>query len=384
MLDGQIRVEGLPAEIPGGDELRDELTGFYEDFGFTLYGRAYSEYMMTRHSMIALLNGFDSLDGRIPDETDRIARLFWDNRWFRLLAERGYNLNVYHLHGWDFCGSDAGYAARCVAYSTGSITNIEGANITVDAKARVIFATFLRSLVPYRTFMLLVPPADGAPRMLPEGPLLYAPDSLALLERLLEDIRAAPRGTAYFAHLLIPHSSHMMDGDCRIRPDPLTWSSNGSLHVTSGTLNSRDSRELRYVHYLAQVRCLHSALRRFLEGLKEIDVFDDATIVIHGDHGSRIARIAPLTTQVQPLSDRDMVDMYSVLFALRMPSQTPGYRHGLVSAQALFRETLLGDPPRNRPAEVYFDYPATTLARPVKPPFPRNPMADFGRAPNSQ
>lgn len=63
VFDEQIGVEGLPTDIAGGEDLRDELRRFYDDFGFTLFGRAYSEYARTNHSMIALLNGFDSLDG---------------------------------------------------------------------------------------------------------------------------------------------------------------------------------------------------------------------------------------------------------------------------------------------------------------------------------
>ncbi len=100
------------------------------------------------------------------------------------------------MKGWDYCGGVAGHAARCVAYTTGSITNIEDADLTVEAKARVILATYLRSLIPYRTFVLLAGPAAWPPRVLPERPFLYAPDSIAVLEQMLADIRAAPRGTA--------------------------------------------------------------------------------------------------------------------------------------------------------------------------------------------
>ncbi len=92
--------------------------------------------------------------------------------------------------------------------------------------------------------------------------------------------------------------------------------------------------------------------------------------------------MAPLITMPGPLSDQDLADMYSVLFALRTPSIAPGYRQGLVSSQALFRETFLGYPPQNGPAEVYFDYPANALASPTPPPFPRRPMSDLRRAPD--
>ena len=142
--------------------------------------------------------------------------------------------------------------------------------------------------------------------------------------------------------------------------------------------------EVRYIGYFAQVGCLHSALRRFFEGLMEIGAFEDATIVVHGDHGSRIALIAPLTTAPQPLSDEDLADMYSVLYAVRSPSLAPGYREDLKSLQDLFREMFLGGAPRVRAPEVYLDYPATPDTSPTPPPFPRRPMSNLGLTPNSQ
>ncbi len=383
VFDEQIGVEGLPSDIADGADLRDELRRFYADFGFTLYGRAYSEYSQTPHSMISLLNGFDSLDGKIPDGKYERLQMYWDNHWFKTLTERGYLIHAYHINGWDFCGGKAGHTTRCVTYSDGSITNIEGTDLTVDAKVKVILVSYLHALVPYRIFRVLAGPAGLPPHMLPEQPNLHAPDSLAVLEQMLADIRAAPRGTAYFAHLLIPHDTHMLDQDCKIRADPLTWTNSGDLDIPTGVLNSAASRELRYIGYFAQVRCLHSALRRFFDGLMEIGAFDDATIVLHGDHGSRIARIAPLTTAPQPLSDEDLADMYSVLYAVRSPSLAPGYRQDLRSLQTLFREMFLGGTPRDRPPEVYLDYPATIHTRLTKPPFPRRPMSDLGRAPDS-
>ena len=112
-------------------------------------------------------------------------------------------------------------------------------------------------------------------------------------------------------------------------------------------------------------------------------MFEDATIVLHGDHGSRIARVAPLTTMPQTLSDQDLTDMYSVLYAVRSPSLAPGYREELVSLQAQFRDTFLGAPRGDGPPEVYLDYPATVDSSLTKPPFPRRPMSGLRRAPES-
>lgn len=381
VFDEQIGIEGLPTEIAGGAELRAELRQFYDDFGFTLYGRAYSEYSRTNHSMVALLNGYQSLDGKLGNgpEADGVNwRPYWDNRWFKELARRGYLVQAYYMNGWDYCGGAAGHAQRCVTYTIGSITNIAKADLSVGAKSKVILTSFLHSLVPFRALKIIAGPDNRPPRFLPDRPYLYAADSLALLDRILADIRAHPRGRAYFAHLMIPHKTHLLDRDCTVRPDPLTWTNDGELDIPTGVLNTPASREARYRGYFLQVRCLHVALRRFLNGLKEFGVFDDATIVLHGDHGSRIALIAPLTTAPQPLSDHDMADMYSVLYAARAPGLRPGYRVDFASSQALFRETFLGGPSIVEPAEVFLDYPATADSSLTDPPFPRRPMAGFG------
>jgi hypothetical protein len=76
--------------------------------------------------MTALLDGFDSLDGKIPNGTGEFWRPFWDNSWFRGLAERGHQIHAYHINGWDYCGGKVGHTTRCVTYSDGSITNIAG------------------------------------------------------------------------------------------------------------------------------------------------------------------------------------------------------------------------------------------------------------------
>lgn len=383
VFDEQIGIDGLPGDIAGGEELRDELRRFYADYGFLLYGRAYSEYSRTKHSMVALLNGLETLNGNDPEGPDAHWQTLWDNRWFKALAQRGYLIHAYHMNGWDYCGRESGLATRCVTYTSGSITNIEGADLTVEAKAKAILASYLYSLVPFKAARYLIGPGEGPPRVLPERPYLYASDSLAVLEQMLTDIAAAPRGGAYFAHLMIPHVTHMLDRDCRIRSDPLTWTGYGEIDLSTGAMNTPESRTGRYAGYFAQVRCLHLALGRFFDGLMEIGVFEDATIVLHGDHGSRIARVAPLTTMPQALSDQDLTDMYSVLYAVRSTSLAPGYREELVSLQAQFRETFLGAPRGDGPPEVYLDYPATVDSSLTKPPFPRRPMSGLRRAPES-
>ena len=57
VLDEQIGVEGLPADLPGAMEVRRELTALYEGYGFSVFGRAFSHYVNSISSLANLMNG---------------------------------------------------------------------------------------------------------------------------------------------------------------------------------------------------------------------------------------------------------------------------------------------------------------------------------------
>ncbi len=48
-------------------------------------------------------------------------------------------------------------------------------------------------------------------------PRLGAMSAVSVLDRIVRDLRTAPRGTAFFAHLLIPHGAFLYDADCGLR-----------------------------------------------------------------------------------------------------------------------------------------------------------------------
>ena len=62
-----------------------------------------------------------------------------------------------------------------------------------------------------------------------------------------------------------------------------------------------------------QMHCILNKLERLMAGLEETDRLDDATIVINGDHGSRISE----SLYVDYMNDGDLVANYAALFAVR-------------------------------------------------------------------
>ena len=70
----------------------------------------------------------------------------------------------------------------------------------------------------------------------------------------------------------------------------------------------------------------------------------DATIIIHGDHGSRITLRDPIIAYRDQATKIDYVDSFSTLFAIRSPEIEPGYSSRLRPLPNLIAEHILRMP----------------------------------------
>jgi hypothetical protein len=347
VLDEHMGIEGLPSEIEGADELRDELRAFYAGFGFRVFGRAYSQYANTKLSIATMLRGQPNRYVLTQQDAQATERSLRHNVWFQQLAERGYRVRVYSSFDVNLCGRDRSDVHFCYAYQSNSIASLKGSDLPASTLAKAIVASFLDTLVVYQVW------TGSSRRVVRQGAILpswlrqeykyAAPASLPIFRRILQDLEREPRGSAFFAHLLIPHHTYMYDEHCRIKQDIETWANNVSpdTNASLGIINTPESRRRFYASYLEQLRCTRRALQGFFEELQKIGAYEDAMIIIHGDHGSRIALAASNRLFGDLLSDTDLVDLYSVLFAVRGPGFDSGYDTSFRSIQALFAETIL-------------------------------------------
>ena len=148
-----------------------------------------------------------------------------------------------------------------------------------------------------------------------------------------------------FAHLLMPHYSHVYDENCQVKPSVKSWSSRYLRHFEDeGQINSSVSRSAHYQAYFAQVRCTLRILASFFDLLRQNRSYEDATIIIHGDHGSRIGLRDPVTGSQEALTDSDLIDAYSTLYAVKRPGVAAAYDPVPRSIQALFADSFLGGP----------------------------------------
>ena len=138
ILDEQIGIAGLPGDIEGSEDLRRDLRKFYGEFGFTLFERAYSTYSQTEYSLKAMLNGRHryQFDGA-PGSQDS-GEFFRNNLWFKVLADRGYQVRLHHPALPNYCGKDWGKIFSCYVYPDNSLRNLIDADLPTATSTRVI------------------------------------------------------------------------------------------------------------------------------------------------------------------------------------------------------------------------------------------------------
>ncbi len=389
VLDEHIGIEGIPGDIPGGAALRAELKEFYLRNGFRLYGRAFSPYFRTANSLANLVNGVvQPYDLSFLSPASDSPYIVSENAWFDRLFDQGYLIKVYQSEHLNFCAGKYSNVADCTTSSVSGLEAIRYTNLQRTAKTGLLLGSFsyhmfivtlAQKIQNYTQKLLQI---DETPSE--TAAIFRNPGSAASLwakvtaEGLIDDLREAKPGEAYFAHLLIPHVGFIMDENCRAKPNILTWYNHIDTNLKYEKRLSGDTRPQgyvdRYVEYFKQVRCARRLLSEMLRSLSESGVMDEATIIVHGDHGSRISGMVPLQKYASLLTERDLIDNFSTLFAIRYPGVTAGYDLRGDTVQALFAEQVFGRPREYGPARVFLAEEEKSKRNPEVPlveyPFP--------------
>jgi hypothetical protein len=201
--------------------------------------------------------------------------------------------------------------------------------------------------------------------------------ALEALDKFRADIRTSPRGVAYIVHLLIPHSGYLYAADCSL-VDPSVWARDGYGEKLRYT---EEQRSRLYRRYLDQMACATKQMQSLFAELKDLGIYDQATIIVHGDHGSRLGNVPYITDAPDALSERDMLDHYSAFLAIKEPGLKPGIYEEPVVLQRLFADRFLGGEHTDQlAADTVFmrtdkvdDFDALSFAW----PHPTAPLADL-------
>lgn len=320
ILDEHISLAALP-DVEGIAEARRMVPPIYKDFA--TYERAYSRFAETKFSLTSLMNGDLGADVAALVDGDLYSFAPTKNAWFEVLREKGYAIKVYQSAWYDMCGG-LHPADACYTSSFFSPNPIQRTPLSTTQRLRALAA---------KLFV-----GRGALQLEP----MVGMEALA---RFRADIAEAPRGVAYIVHLLIPHFGYLYADDCALL-DPSQWEreSFGEDHAYSSA-----ERAALYRRYIAQLICANRKMDALFAELKALGVYDEATIIVHGDHGSRIGERPYLTEMPETLTAQDMMDHYATFLAIKAPGVAPGSRDAPAALQQVFAETFLNDRGRSEP-----------------------------------
>lgn len=362
VLDGHIGSAGIPTDIAGGRELKQRIEAFYLKYGFRLFGRAYSEYPLTPPSMSVLLNGPKIVPLVETTGTENTRWALPENLYFEKYLDKGYSIRVYETEYVRYCGSTERRPESCYTYSTSGLRLIEGLGLSPAEKAEFIVAGYLSRS---RLYLLLFQGYDNLRSFLkargiadlPRGNrrsyALHSLGALDTLRRLEKDLVSVPAaGRMFFAHIMLPHQPYFLTSDCRLR-DFDDWYNRKLYHDDLSRVSSSAFRNEAYQRYFEQTTCLLGALDDLFGAMRKRGIFEAATIIVHGDHGSRITIHDPVFENAGQLTPRDLIDAYSALFAIRAPGVASGYDTRMRSVQDLFGEYVLGLPPKKPGNGIY-------------------------------
>lgn len=312
VLDEHTGLDGVPSGFAQSAEARRAIEATFEDF--QLHSRAYSRFAETVLSLASLLNG--NLGEDVSEIVDNGVFVFTPQRndWFDILKRRGYAISVYQSAWLDFCGGPVP-ADACYTYPLFSPNAVQRMPLSVGERLGVLAKKLVFGVRTLQTSPLAANEA---------------------LDRFSSDVARAPRGVAYVLHLLMPHHDYFYSSDCSLA-DPSAWER--EEYGDDGVFSDAE-RDRLYDRYLGQMICTDRRIETVLARLKEIGVYEEATIIVHGDHGSRNGR-SPYMGGIDRYSEAEMIDNFATLFAVKAPGIAPGIRREPAPIQELFAELFL-------------------------------------------
>lgn len=389
ILDEYTGIETLDERIDNQRDLKRSTKNLFIDRGFRLYGRAYSEYFDTRESLSAMFNAYSGENPRqFYDDRNQAFNTILRNSYLRDLFNSGYAIRVYQTSFMDFCSAATDIIHKCLTYSPFLGTSSEAlGELAWTEKLNVILsALWRRSVIKENIKQFYIRAAAAAA---PKDTLAANQDTqifvgmgpiptLPVFDQLISDVAIARAGDMFFAHLLIPHNPYSIESNCKIRRPVVDWKLISlPIPLDSGQVNTDSSRAARYDDYVDQAQCALTKIDELIDALKSAGNFEGSTIIVHGDHGSKISRFRPRKFFKDKLEDQDYYDGFSTLFAVKAPHIAAGYDLRMLPLERLLRHAADDSsvtPPRQPENHfVYLRNEALDSAY-IKVPMPEIPM----------
>lgn len=304
VLDSYLGFDGMALGPDDYRALRARQVAFFTDRGFQIYPRAYARNAKTLNSLPTVF----SYGGPIPAiEAVRADYTIPEQLpYFADLDRRGYRIHALLPAYFDLCVRQK--LTQCRTFQSSDLSSMLGTPLSAAEKAEVLGFAMI-NLAPAARALFDWANPDPESRHAQDRGELFPLTSLGEMDRFIAGLSSLRRGEVRFAHFLLPHDPYMLKFDCTLKPSSAWLDEHGP--------GATDAREQAYAE---QVACLQQQLARLLDALDRTPAGREAIILIHGDHGSRIAPSQPIVGG-PVLSQRELLMSYSTFFAIRVPGE---------------------------------------------------------------
>jgi len=325
VLDEHIGVEGVPAYADKQNKINLEIKDKYIERGFRVFGRAYSRFFNSEDSFASFLNFQSEGDPRANLKEKRIfgrvVTSLKTNALFENLSNRGYVINVFESYSLSYCGEkETIRLGKCVSYRPNALNYFTNEAIILSGLVKKF-----RLLKVYNKIAEIF-----------EKPLLNTDSSTASMQtyvkfnEFFDFLGEGKTGNAYFIHLLLPHSAYILDENCSYEKDRNFY--------------EKEALDKTYHRYLKQIQCTYELMDRLINKLDSNPSTKNSTIIIHGDHGSRLSTLEkpPMGESIDLFSSEEYIQFFSAFFAVRSPSLSAGYDRRPLALDELLEISVLG------------------------------------------
>lgn len=334
IFDELLSPSAIDLDIDGGRELHKNMLELSEQFDFRLYGRVYGRHYFSAVSMPNMMNGEYKIQTSGQELNLSQNTRLSENAYFDDMHNRGYKIAVYQTSHINFCENK--HVAICNTFDSFDPmwqVDWESHDRSREKKLGYLWLVLLRGFDGSYTSRYIKKLSINTGE-LPES--FDVPGFPLWFDNFMGSVTKAQRGTLIFAHFMAPHAPYLLTKECEVRlaGDPAGYYLGKKLNFNNEAMDT--ARSGFYKEYFSQSNCVFNKLTQLLEVIGKLDKFNDATIIIHGDHGSRIS----VGNHVEDYSQRDFVDNYATFYAIRAPDITTGYDCSLISLPQLFSEHI--------------------------------------------
>lgn len=249
------------------------------------------------------------------------------NVLYDFLSRQGYIINVFESNYLSYCDDGAGYQfGKCIRYRLQRLAYTGPIDILFTLMHKVGILSVYNYIAEIIGFQKGVQ-ADPSPL-----------STLIPFNQFIDLLGEGKPGNAYFIHLLIPHRAFILDEKCSYKKGWKYFDNNEENKISA----SGKSSDI-YSRYLKQIECAHFLMDKLIGKLNSNPETQNSTIVIHGDHGSRLSPLSPHLNNSGNFSDEDFIQNFSTFFSIRSPDLSLGYDRRPLALDELLSTLVSGE-----------------------------------------